>query len=64
MNVKLSTLAVKIVWLQKTLDQVNCYTSEKTNCLVTKLNNDNDEIKNENDSFDIQQLINSILSFF
>jgi len=54
MNVKLSTLAVKIVWLQKTLDQVNCYTSEKTNCLVTKLNNDNDEIKNENDSFDMQ----------
>ena len=63
-NAELDALAAKIVWLQKTLDQVNCYTSEKINCLVAELDSDNDEMKNKNNSLNIQQLVNSISSSF
>ena len=59
-NTELGVLAAKIVWLQKTLDQVNHCTSEKTNCLVTELDSDNDEMKNENNFSDIQQLVDSM----
>ena len=36
----------------------------KTHCVTTELDDDNDEMKNENNSFNILQLINSMLSFF
>jgi len=49
---------------QKTLNQINCHISAKINCFVVELNNTNDEIKNKNDSFNIQQLINLMSSFF
>ncbi len=70
-NTELGVLAAKIVWLQKTLDQVNHHTSKKTDCLVTELNSDNDKTENENDFSDMQQLVdfmsssfwNSVLSF-
>jgi len=50
--------------LQKTLDQVNHHTSKKTDCLVTELDSDNDEIKNESDFLNMQQLVNSMSSSF
>jgi len=58
------TLSVKVIHLQKTLNQTDCCTTEKIDCLVVELDNDNDEIKNENNSLNIQQLINSMSSFF
>ena len=63
-NAELGVLAAKIVWLQKTLDQVNHHMSEKADCLAAELDSDNDEIKNENDSPDMQQLVDSMSSSF
>jgi len=36
----------------------------KTHCVTIKLDDDNNEMKNENNSFNISQLVNSISSFF
>jgi len=38
--------------------------SEKTDYLVTELDNNNNKIKNKNNFLNIQQFINSMLSFF
>jgi len=63
-NNELMTLSVKVIHLQKTLNQMNCCTTEKINCFAVELSNDNDEMKNENNFLNIQQFINSISSFF
>jgi len=52
------------VHLQKTLDQVNHHTFKKADCLVTELDSDNNEMKNEINSLNIQQLVDSISSTF
>jgi len=49
---------MKVIHLQKTLNQTNHHATEKTDYLAVKLDSDNDEMKNENDSFNIQQLVN------
>ncbi len=58
------TLFMKVIHLQKTLNQTNYHVTEKIDCLAVKLDNNNDEIKNKNNSLNIQQLINSMSSFF
>jgi len=58
------TLFTKVIHLQKTLNQTNCYTTEKIDCFVVELDNDNDEMKNKNNFFNIQQLVNFMSSFF
>jgi len=63
-NNKLTMLFTKVICLQKTLNQTNHHATKKINCLAVELDNDNDEIKNENNSFNIQQFINFISSFF
>jgi len=55
---------MKVIHLQKTLNQTNHHTTEKINCLAVELNSDNDETENKNNSLNIQQLVNSISSFF
>jgi len=55
---------MKVIHLQKTLNQMNCYATEKTDCLVVELDSDNDEMKNENDFLNIQQLVDSMSLFF
>ena len=63
-NTELDALVIKVVCLQKILDQINHHMFKKVNCLVTELNSDNDETENEINSLNIQQLINSMFSFF
>jgi len=63
-NNELMTLFMKVIHLQKTLNQTNYCAAEKTDCLAVELSSDNDETENENNSFNIQQLINFMLSFF
>jgi hypothetical protein len=58
------TLFTKVIHLQKTLNLINHHVSAKINCLAAELDNDNDEIKNENNSLNMSQLINSMSSFF
>jgi len=53
-NNELITLFMKVIHLQKTLNQMNCCTTKKTDCFAVELSSDNDEIKNENDSFNMQ----------
>jgi len=43
---------------------MNCCATEKTDCFAVEFNSDNDEMKNENNSLNIQQLIDSMSSFF
>jgi len=52
-NNKLITLFTKVIHLQKTLNQTNHHATEKIDCLAVEFDNNNDEIKNENDSFNI-----------
>jgi len=59
-NAELGALATKIVQLQKTLNQMNHHATEKTDCLAAELDSDNDETENENDSFNMQQLVDSM----
>jgi len=63
-NAELSTLAVKVVCLQKTLDQANCCALQKANCLAAELDSDNDETEDENDSQTLSHFVNSMSSFF
>jgi len=63
-NNELMTLSAKVIHLQKTLNQTNHHATKKINCLAVELSNNNDETENENNSLNIQQLVNSILSFF
>jgi len=63
-NNELTTLFTKVIHLQKTLNQINHHATEKTDCLAVELDSDNDEMKNEKDFFNIQQLVNFMLSFF
>jgi len=55
---------MKVIHLQKTLDQTNYYATEKTDCFAVEFDSNNDEMKNENNSFNIQQLVNSMSSIF
>jgi len=55
---------MKVICLQKTLNQTNHHATKKTDCLAVEFKSDNDEIKNKNDSLNIQQLINFMSSFF
>jgi len=64
MNNELMTLFTKVIHLQKTLNQTDCHATKKIDCFAVELNNNNDEIKNENNSLNMQQLVNSISSIF
>jgi len=57
-------LTVKVVHLQKTLDQVNCCASQKADCLAVELDSDNDETEDENDPQTLSHFVNSMSSFF
>jgi len=48
-HTELAAFSLKIVHLQKTLNQINCYALQKINCLAVELNSDNNEMKNEID---------------
>jgi len=61
-HTELAALSLKIVCLQKTLNQVNCCALQKADCLAAELDSNNDEIRNEIDS--MLQLVNSMLSSF
>jgi len=63
-NNELTTLSVKVIHLQKTLNQTDHHATEKTDCFAVELDSDNDEMKNENVSLNIQQLVDSMSSFF
>jgi len=63
-NAELDALTVKVVCLQKTLDQTDHYTFKKADCFVTELDSDNNETENKIISFNIQQLIDSMSSIF
>jgi hypothetical protein len=45
-------------------DLTDCHASAKTDCFVAELDSDNNEMKNETDSFNISQLVNLMSSFF
>jgi len=45
---------MKVIHLQKTLNQTDYHATEKTDCLVVELDSDNDEMKNKNDFLNIQ----------
>jgi len=55
---------MKVIHLQKTLNQTDCHAIKKTDCFVVELDSDNHEMKNENDFFNMQQLVNFMLSTF
>jgi len=63
-NNELITLFTKVIHLQKTLNQMNCCATKKIDCLAVELDNDNDEMKNKNNSFNIQQFVDSMLLIF
>jgi len=63
-NTELNALAVKVICLQKTLDQANHCASQKADCLAAELDSDNDETENENDSQALSHFVNSMSSFF
>jgi len=50
---KLDTFVVKVVHLQKILDQVDHYVFKKADCFVVELDSDNNETENKIDSFNI-----------
>jgi len=52
-HVKFTELLLKIMCFQKTLNQTDHCISTKINCFVAELNNNNDETKNKNNSFNI-----------
>ena len=60
---KQTQLFVKIICLQKVLNQSQNHTEQKISYLAEELADDNDETENEN-SFSMSQLINSMLLFF
>jgi len=43
---------------------MNHYATKKTDCLAVELDNNNDEMKNKNNSLNIQQLVDSMLLIF
>jgi len=61
---ELAALSLKVVCLQKTLNQTNHHASQKINCLAVELDSDNDETENENNSLTLSQLIDLMSSFF
>ena len=62
---KQTQLFIKIVCLQKILNQLQNYVEQKILYLAEELADDNDEIKNKNKNFfSTLQLINSLSSFF
>ncbi len=63
-NAELDVLAVKIVCLQKTLDQANCCASQKVDCLAAELDSDNNGTEDENDPQTLSHFVNSMSSFF
>ncbi len=63
-HVKFVKFLLKVMCLSKTLNQINYCISIKIDCLAAELNNNNDETENEINSFNIQQLVNSMSSFF
>jgi len=63
-NNKLATLFTKVIHLQKTFNQTDCCATKKINCFAVEFDNNNDEMKNKNNSLNIQQLINSMLLIF
>ncbi len=63
MNTELDVLTVKIIRLQKTLDQANCCASQKTDCFAAELDSDNDETEDENDPQTLLHFVNLMSSF-
>jgi len=63
-HAELAELSLKVVRLQKTLNQVNHCASVKVNCLVAELGSDNDGTEDENDPFHMQQLVDSMSPTF
>ncbi len=47
------TLFIKVIHLQKTLNQTDYYATKKTDCFVVELSSDNDETENKNKFFNI-----------
>ena len=64
MNAELDALAVKIIRLQKTLDQANRRASQKADCLAAELDSDNDGTEDENDPQILSHFVDSMSSFF
>ena len=62
-NNKLAVLSVKVVCLQKILDQVNDCAFKKVNCLTAELGSDNDGTENEVSS-DLSQFVNFLSPSF
>jgi len=56
----LQQLNSKILRLHKTIRQNKSKAIQKANCVAVELDSDNDEIKDENNSSDMQQLIDSM----
>jgi len=55
---------MKVIHLQKTLNQMNHCATKKTDCFAVELDNNNDETENENNSLNIQQLVDFMLLIF
>jgi len=55
---------MKVIHLQKTLNQTDHHVTEKIDCFAVEFDSNNNEMKNENDSLNIQQLVNSMSSIF
>ena len=64
MNVELDALAVKIIRLQKTLDQADHCALQKVDCLAAELDSDNDGTEDENDPQTLSHFVDSMSSFF
>ena len=65
LNEQLLKLLTKITKLCKTLKQFKTHIDVKVKCLAQELADDNDEMKNENNSLTMSQLVNSMSpSFF
>ena len=63
-HTELAVLSFRVVCLQKMLNLTDHCVSAKTDCLVVELDSDNNETENENNSFNMQQFVNSMSSTF
>ena len=63
MNTELDVLTVKIIRLQKTLDQADRHASQKADCLTAELDSDNDGTEDENDPQTLLHFVNLMSSF-
>ncbi len=63
-HAELAALFLKVMHLQKILNQMNCCALQKADCLAAELNSNNNEINDEVNSLNIQQLVNLMFFFF